>query len=419
MRLKKGMTQAELVKGICTPSMCSQVESDRARPSYKMLAQIADRLEVSLEKLISDVDLNLEIMSTIKMARAMVASKDYTAAIPLLLELIDAPKGIVSRMEVLSNLAESYLLTGELNQAEKWFAELKDLAVLRQDHHALTRVLFQSGQISMERKQYELATYQLRQALSELDKLQETDTMLHERILFRLGKAYARIGKIGEAVEYYQRASLLCEETDDLYKLGRLYKELAQSHRRIGNLDQSVHFAERAAHIYEMLDRIAMKTILEMECAIVYGQTGRDQEAIQLLQTVIVKLQDIGKQTEVGMAFVELAKIKLQTKDIAQAEEHCHAARTLLPELHAYQAWVNRILGEVALDKGYREEAIRRFERAADCFKSMDQVAEWEQTMYDLSRLYQVEQMLDKVISTLDTLRNFTRHVLTERGIVL
>jgi hypothetical protein len=64
-------------------------------------------------------------------------------------------------------------------------------------------------------------------------------------------------------------------------------------------------------------------------------------------------------------------------------------------------------------------EAVRRFERAADCFKSMDHVAEWEQTMYDLSRLYQEEQQPEQVICILDAMRNFTRHVLNERGIVL
>ena len=419
LRQKKGLTQSQLANGLATPSMLSQIESGRARPSYKLLAQIADRLEVPLEQLITDVDLNLKFTSTQKMARAMVVSKDYAAAIPLLHELLDAPYGTVSRTEVLFNLAEAYLHTGDLEQAEKWFAELKYLAVLRQDHHALTRVMLQIGQISMERKQYQLAIYQWQQALSELEKMQEVDLIMKESILFRLGQAHSKLGKIGEAVEYYQKALHVCEGADNLYKLGRLYMELAQSHKRIGNLQQSVTYAERAAHVYETLDRVAMKTMLDMECAIVYGQTGREQEAIQLLQTVIVKFQEMGKQTDVGVAFVELARIQFQLGDIDQAEENCQVARTLLPELHLYQAYVNRILGQVALKKENRSDAIRRFERAADCFKSMDQVDEWEQTMYDLSRLYQEEQKPESALLVMDALRNFTRKVLAERGIVL
>ena len=212
---------------------------------------------------------------------------------------------------------------------------------------------------------------------------------------------------------------LHCEGADNLYKLGRLYMELAHSHKRIGKLQQSVNYAERAAHVYETLDRVAMKTMLDMECAIVYGQTGREQEAIQLLQTVIGKFQEMGKQTDLGMAFVELARIQLQLGDMDQAEENCQVARTLLPELHHYQAWVNRLLGQIALANGYRDEAIRRFERAADCYKSMEQVDQWEQTMYDLSRLYEEERKPERALQVLHAMRNFTRKVLDERGIVL
>lgn len=34
LRLMKGLTQVELSEGISTPSMVSQVESNRARPCY-------------------------------------------------------------------------------------------------------------------------------------------------------------------------------------------------------------------------------------------------------------------------------------------------------------------------------------------------------------------------------------------------
>ena len=88
LRLRKGLTQIDLAAGLCTPSMISQIESDRARPSYKMLFAISERLDVPLERLLVDVELNLEVVSTYKMARAMVLAKEYQAAMPLLEELI-------------------------------------------------------------------------------------------------------------------------------------------------------------------------------------------------------------------------------------------------------------------------------------------------------------------------------------------
>ena len=159
MRMIKGLTQSELAKGICTASLVSQCESDRAKPSYKTLAQFAERLETSLEQLISDVDMNLKFTSTQKMARAMVLSKEYATAIPLLHELLLAPPWAISRTEVLHDLADSYRQTGDLEQAETYYTELKDWAVLRQDSQTLTIVLLHIGEISMERKQYQLVFF--------------------------------------------------------------------------------------------------------------------------------------------------------------------------------------------------------------------------------------------------------------------
>ncbi|ASS76748.1 hypothetical protein CIG75_18590 [Tumebacillus algifaecis] len=68
IRLKTGLTQIELAKGLCTPSMVSQIESDRARPSYKILVALAARLEVPLEYLVKEVNFELENSSKYKMA---------------------------------------------------------------------------------------------------------------------------------------------------------------------------------------------------------------------------------------------------------------------------------------------------------------------------------------------------------------
>lgn len=101
LRLRKGFTQIDLAKDLCTPSMISQIESDRARPSYKMLFAIAERLNVPLEQLLLDVDLNMEYISTYKMARAMVRAKEYASAIPLLREVMETPRAQISTMDLL------------------------------------------------------------------------------------------------------------------------------------------------------------------------------------------------------------------------------------------------------------------------------------------------------------------------------
>jgi transcriptional regulator with XRE-family HTH domain len=106
IRIKKGLTQIELAQGICTPSMVSQIESNKARPSYAILSAIANRLEVSLDTLLSDVELNLEYVSTYKMSRAMISAKEYSSAIPLLKELLETPRGQIATSDLLYDLGE-------------------------------------------------------------------------------------------------------------------------------------------------------------------------------------------------------------------------------------------------------------------------------------------------------------------------
>lgn len=173
LRLKKGLTQIDLAKGLCTPSMVSQIESDRARPSYKMLFGIAERLDVPLEKLLVDVDLNLEYVSTYKMARAMVKSQQFASAIPLLREILEAPRAQISTMDILFELGVCLVNTDDLTEAETVFAQVQELAILRQDHQLLANVWKELGEIEFQRTRFQLAAHHWQKALESAEKMDE------------------------------------------------------------------------------------------------------------------------------------------------------------------------------------------------------------------------------------------------------
>ncbi|PWK07406.1 helix-turn-helix domain-containing protein [Tumebacillus permanentifrigoris] len=100
LRMKKGLKQQELSEGICTPSMVSQVESGRARPSHDVLVGIAERLDVSLEFLLADANLNMKVSSKYKMARGFIASRLYRTAAELLEEILLEPDARTPAVEV-------------------------------------------------------------------------------------------------------------------------------------------------------------------------------------------------------------------------------------------------------------------------------------------------------------------------------
>lgn len=53
LREWQGMTQAELAKGICTQGMICLIECDKANPSERLTTAIAERLETTVDELVS------------------------------------------------------------------------------------------------------------------------------------------------------------------------------------------------------------------------------------------------------------------------------------------------------------------------------------------------------------------------------
>ncbi|MFD2172425.1 helix-turn-helix domain-containing protein [Tumebacillus lipolyticus] len=55
-RKRACLTQTELAKGICTPSMISQIENGKAIPSEELLSKLADRMGVPIAALFEEIN---------------------------------------------------------------------------------------------------------------------------------------------------------------------------------------------------------------------------------------------------------------------------------------------------------------------------------------------------------------------------
>ena len=419
LRLKKGITQTEIAQGVCTPSMISQIESDRANPSYKVLYAIAEKLDVPLDTLLSDVDLQLEYISQYKMSRSMIASREYASALPLLQELLKAPRGQLSYSELLFDLGECYLHVGQLEEAEQSFTTLQEIAVLHKDAHLQTLLLNHLAHIQFQRKHYQLAIHQWQKAQEEVERIQPPAPRLKATILLHLGQVNQSLGHIQESISAYQQAAELLHEADAPADLGTAYLGLSISCRKLGALEQAADYAERAATLFEKLDQFLLALQTQVSKASLLACTDRVEEALAILEGAISTFRDLGNPEQEGIALVELAKVKVQTGKLETAEELCYRARNLLPELHLYQGWINRVSGKIALLRHQRQAALRRFHKAADCFKHMEEVSEWDATMYEISRLYLEESDFERAFRVLDDIRSTRRRILETRGIDL
>lgn len=419
LRLRKGLTQIDLAAGLCTPSMISQVESDRARPSYKMLYSISERLDVPLERLLVDVELNLEVVSAYKMARAMVLAKEYRAAIPLLEDLIETPRAAVSSVDLYLDLGQCYLHTGQLTEAEHKMKQVRELAIMRNDALVNVQVLRSLGEIEFQRKNYTLALYQWQGALEESAALEREDPLLTGQLYVQIGSAYTQLGRVEEALGAYLQAVERLQGTESVQEISGAYLALADGYRKVDDFEKASSYAELAIGGYAALENLRMTATLRRMHAVARGQARLVDEAMADLVACVEEFRRLGDGVEEGVAWVELARLQVVAGDAGAAEEACRRARALLPEMHVYQAWVQEVRGRIALAAGDRPEALRRFALAADGFRQREAVKEWVETMQAMAGLYEAEGEMTRAVQVLREVTLYTGQVLAERGIVL
>lgn len=250
LRLKKGMTQAQLAEGLCTPSMISQIESGRARPSYEILSNIASRLEIPLEVLVAKVEWNMQHLSMYKMSRAMMGARDYLVAVELLSELLEVHDPSISVLDVNCDLAECFINQGNLEEAYSLLHDVLEQAIKEQISYLVVSALRNLGQIEYQLERFSFALRHWKRALEE----GVNDPLLLAPLLVQIGSCCERLGLFEESHEYLQRAIHEFEKSSEARKAAEVYVSLSAFYQSVEDYRRAESYAERAAGLYEGLE---------------------------------------------------------------------------------------------------------------------------------------------------------------------
>jgi tetratricopeptide (TPR) repeat protein len=325
---------------------------------------------------------------------------------------------VMSTNTILMQLGECYLHTDDLELADGIFEKLKVELIKERDSESLLEVLKNMGVLEMKRKQFEIAVYHFKQALEELGKVELLDDYKEAEILFIFGTVYEKQGKIKQAIELFEQAKSLFEGKRSTREMANVYAELSRSYHRLNDSQKSMEYSDRAFALYQSLKNRYMSVQVQLTAAIAYRQSGRLEKAVKTFETVIEQFHELGRKEDEGIAYVELAKVYFELGDRTKTGESCGIARGLLPELHFYQGWVNRIQGQLVQQLGETNVAIRYLQAAGDCFKRYEEVGVWADTMVELSRLKFQKEDVSDAFSIMENIVGTTRLVLNDRGIV-
>ncbi|KEO81396.1 helix-turn-helix domain-containing protein [Tumebacillus flagellatus] len=418
-RLRKGLTQTELAKGIVTPSMLSQVESERANPSHYVLQKIAERLEVPLEDLLENTTSNLNFISRFQMAKAMIANEQYSGALQLLYELAEESSVRIEPFEVAYNLVFCLIQLEMLEEAKHRLDQLSNQVRWLAGVTTHFRLHYLYGVYEMHRRCYPLAEYHFLQVLNDPNVSSMTDKKFLASIQMDLGKAQQRQGKLQESLKTFHQTSETLQYLDNLKELGDLYLEMAKTCLQSQQLEESVQFASRAVLCSETAQNAFQQLMTKMSVAVIRASTGNTAGVEQELRQIADDLLNMKKPVEAGIALAELSKVQVEHGKLDQAFDTSQGAKNLLPSNHEHFALALRVQAKIAQARNQIDFASKLFKQSADCYKLVGCFNEYEQTMKELSAHFAKFNDPLRAYHTISEMLECNSKTRESRGIVL
>ncbi len=416
-RLKKAMTQIELAKGLCTPSMISQIESDRARPSYKILHALAERLGVPLEHLLKDVNLDLEYTSKHKLVIGLVRSKEYRSAIPLLQELLQNPHHRISNSDLHLELACCHLEIGNTEDAITHLDVVFEQATVRQDHDLLATCFFQLGRAYQQKRENAIAMFHTKRALDEVYKATAIDPVLHAKILIQLASIYEQSGKVAEAINFYDQALLLNQ--GKLEERGLTFLRLAEAHQRQGDYSKADEFASKAMTLLEEQSHVDQQQEWKHRLLLLKSKQGDWKRCTADLLQIAEQYERTSQQEKAGVVIADIAMIQLENDSLDESCIFAEKAKMLLSHHHPAMGIVHRVLAAVSFARQDATKGQKHLDNSFAILEQHGKLAELEEiTMFMCHHLSDTGNDEEAFLRFKQFYR-FMRKSLDERGIAL
>ncbi|ARU62744.1 hypothetical protein CBW65_18555 [Tumebacillus avium] len=417
LRLKKGLTQMELAKGLITSSMISQIESDRARPSYRVLVAIAARLDVPLEELLKDVNLELEHFSKYKMAMSMVRAKEYQTAIPLLNDLLEVSLHRIPTEGLLLELALCHIEMENVLEAEKVLNQLYQLVNNGQKDRLASEVLLQMGKVAALKSEYPIALFHTSRAWDELQKVEEIEEDFHAKVLMQLAVLHEKVGKVAEASQYYEKALLLNQSNGE--DRATTYLRLATVYDRQKKYEQAEEYATKACVLLE--EQANEKQRREMQHRLIMLERGASNWwlSVQKLLTLVEQFERNDEKSSAGKVYADLGLICLENQELDEAWAYAEKAKRRLSDADSTMGTVHWVLSFVYFQSNDEIKGQEHLDSAVRIFEQYGKFAELEEITLHVCRYLSDKGDHRAAFERMERFHQYMMGQLERRGIVL
>ena len=268
-RTQAALTQAQLAEGRYTKAYVSALEHGLVKPSMAALNFFADRLQIPIERLLSDGEARWTRLA----ADIHLAAGDSQTAVDAFTELLDEAPPAHVRAELLLGLAEGLARGGKGEEAVRAASEAATLfrSQGRRSEAAWATYWEASGLYEMEQGDQSAAL--LTGLLDEIAAGLAVEPDLPVRALMALASVASRDDEPERALGYLEQARSRLAELDDRRHAIFLHS-LALSYRELGDFEAAISTGTQSLARFKAAEADFETASIENELALVYLAIG-------------------------------------------------------------------------------------------------------------------------------------------------
>lgn len=232
-----------------------------------------------------------------------------------------------SQIASLANLAVVYNILGDFPRALDNYIQATKInqsiltGIDKNNDDSLTQagLLFNTGEIYTEMKQYDKASENYQQVLEMGQRL--TDTTF-QMVAFRgIASTFSNVRNHAKCIEFNLKALALCKASNDLVNQPGILNELAKEYITIGEINQALDYLSDAKQIAEEKDYANNLPKIYTTLGTIYTLKKEYQSAITFLQKSIQISKGLGVISDQRDALQILSKVYQETNQPKEALE--------------------------------------------------------------------------------------------------
>lgn len=414
-RLEKKMTQGQLAEGLVSASAISQIESDKINPSYKLLCQIAERLDVQLDYFLDtqERELYLEQTTSHKLAKTFLLANEPQNALPILEMLLQSQE---ENLDVRLDLAQCNLKLNRLQVAAELLEEILHLALRQNDQLVYVTSMSKLGLVFFMRNNMALALHYWQRAYGAMQTMPDLDKFLQAEVTTNLAQVYNQMGNFDRSLELFMESQKLVEGSSNLHHLATNYLGLGHSYYGKREFRLAEDFCQQAITIFKNLNQVHQSIQIKENFAILMSETGNHEGALQTLQECLQEYKDHGFDKQTSNAHAEIAKLLITLGRLPEAQAHLDLAFHTCAPQSVYHAQCYYVRSLLLAAQGRFEDAIPDAKASCELFLQVDALQEYNKSCLHLSDLYKKLNDYKSSTEILEQSQIAMQHYLREKG---